>query len=440
MPISEKSYKIIWGQFSARCSLCRKEVIQLTEGGITSLVGEVAHIVGESSGAARGKSSLSIEERNDPDNLMLLCREHHKIIDDDPGMYTVEVLDEKKREHIEWIVKSLGKTQSWKSSLTQLTYINVPRLNEQAELNGFNVDLSRYKDDQTLHSLGWELNHVMSSFKNVLAHLVISAIPAQSLKLHEGYIGTPISFERLRFRTKNIGFEAFHLTKRWMQSFTGDLSKDPHIYAKIGSLKLVIFIDPNWITTSTAFTLFKPSSGQSTFSGLGRITNVDYEGQVITATAWVIGLPPGIFEGILENTDTTARTIEIPDFALSQGIYDEVLTGVDDTASTLDTPDLKQSTCSPLDALVNIEEARLRETYFTPPPEVCDLCRRYMAKEKYMIDGGVKEERYWACMCANCFSTKGRGIGWGIGQLYLRDPKGWLEVAGFSPAQSEDDF
>lgn len=213
MPISEKSYKIIWGQFSARCSLCQKDVIHQTEWGITSLTGEVAHIVGENLGAARGESSLSTAERNDPDNLMLLCREHHKIIDDDPATYTVEVLDQKKSEHLDWIEKSLGKTQPWKSSLTQLTYINVPRLNELAELNGFNVDLSRYKDDQTLHSLGWELNHVMSSFKNVLTHLVISAIPAQSLQLHEGYIGTAISFERLRFRTKNIGFEASHEQK-----------------------------------------------------------------------------------------------------------------------------------------------------------------------------------------------------------------------------------
>lgn len=225
-----------------------------------------------------------------------------------------------------------------------------------------------------------------------------------------------------------------------MQSFTGDLSKDPHIYAKTGAFKLVIYIDPNWITTSTAFTLFKPSSGQSTFSGLGRITNVDYEDRVITATAWVVGLPRGIFEGFLENTENSARTIEIPNFGSRQGVLDKVLTVAKDTENTLNIPDSQHPDCCPLDALVNLEEARLRQIYFTPSPEICDLCRRYLAKEKYMIDGGVKEARHWAFMCATCFSTKGRGIGWGSGQLYLRDSIGWLEVAGFSPAESDDDF
>lgn len=414
MSISEKSYKIIWGQFSARCCLCRKEVIHQTEGGITSLVGEVAHIVGENTGAARGKSGLSTDERNDPDNLMLLCREHHKIIDDDPDTYTVDVLNEKKREHLEWIVKSLSKARPWKSNLTQLTYINVPRLCEQAELKGFKVNLSRYREDQTLHSLGWELNHVMSSFQDVLSQLEVSAVPVQSLKVHEAYIGSPISFDRLRFRTKNIAFEAIHSTKQWRQSFIGDLSKDPHIYAKIGDFKLVIFIDPNWITTSTAFTLFKPSSGQSTFSGLGRISNVDYENQLLTATAWVIGLP--------------------------RGPLDEILAGSDDPTMATDAPDAPLNSCAALDALVNMNEARRRKTYFSPPPDACDLCRRSLANEKYMIDGGVKGVGYWACICSACFATKGRGIGWGVGQLYLREPKGWLEVAGFSPSHSEDDF
>lgn len=202
MPITEKSYKIIWGQFSARCCLCRKEVIHQSEGGTTSLVGEVAHIVGERTNAARGKSSLPIKDRDDPDNLMLLCREHHKIIDDDPVTYTADVLHDKKNNHLEWIFNSLDRAKPWKSNLSQLTYINVPRLCEQAELNGFNVDLSKYREDQTLHSLGWELNHVMSSFQSVLAHLEISTVSVPTLKMHEGYIGVPISFDRLRFRKK----------------------------------------------------------------------------------------------------------------------------------------------------------------------------------------------------------------------------------------------
>lgn len=414
MPISEKSYKIIWGQCSARCCICRKEVIHQSEGGTTSLVGEVAHIVGDRPEAARGRSSLSVVERNDPDNLLLLCREHHKIVDDDPSTYTVDVLHERKNDHLEWIIRSLGKAQPWRSNLAQLTYINVPRLCEQAEINGFKVDLSRYREDQTLHSLGWELNHVMSSFQHVLAHLEVAAVPLPTLKLHEGFIGIPISFDRVRFRTKNIASEAIDSKKSWKQKFTGDLGKDPHIYAKIGDFKIVIFIDPNWITTSTAFTLFKPSAGQSTFSGLGRITNVDYENQILTASAWVLGLP--------------------------RSPFDEIFGGADDVPRKVYATDSPQLGHAKLDALVNLDEANRRKTYFSPSPDICDLCRRSLSEEKYMIDGGVKGERGWACMCSACFAVKGRGIGWGVGQLYLHDSKGWLEVSGFSPYDPEGDF
>ena len=409
MTISEKSYKIIWGQFSGRCALCRKDVIHLTEGGVTSLIGEVAHIVGEQVGAARGKSDLSLDERNDPDNLMLLCREHHKIIDDDVGTYSVEYLERKKREHLDWLRATLSPVKPWQSNLSQLCYINVPRLCEQAELKGYQVDLRKYREDQTLHSLRWELNHVMSAFQNVLGLLEFSTIPLQELVLHEGHIGSPISFDRTRFRTKNIAFEAINATSRWHQNFTGDLEKDPHIYAKLGEFKLVIFIDPNWITTSTAFTLFKPSSGQSVFSGLGIITNVDYEKKVITATAWVIGLPRGPFDETFGRSEVER---EKPPSSNSH----------------LD-----------LDALVDMPEAVRHNIYFSPPPSECDLCQKALSEEKYMIDGGVRGVGYWACMCANCYLKKGRGIGWGVGQLYLRSKHGWLAVAGLDPSGPADE-
>ncbi|MEF9385204.1 HNH endonuclease [Ralstonia solanacearum species complex bacterium KE056] len=412
MPISEKSYKIIWGQFSARCCLCRKDVIHETEGGTKSLVGEVAHIVGEREDAARGRSPLSAEERNDTDNLMLLCREHHKIIDDAPGEYNFDLLHQKKREHLEWIEKSLGKPQPWKSNLAQLTYINVPRLCEQAELHGFEVDLSQYRDNKTLHSLGWDLNHVMASFQSVLAHLEVSTVPVSLLTLHEGHIGALVSFDRLRFRTKNVPMDALGKQAYRKQVFSGDLSKDPHIYATLGSFKLVVFIDARWITTSTAFTLFRPSSGQSTFSGLIRITNVDYESRTMTATGVVIGLPRSPLDEIFDEPIALPRSINE---VSSRPIADHAL-----------------------DALVDMDEAKQRLVYFSPPPERCDLCQRLLHAETYMVDGGVKGASYWACMCSKCFQTRGRGIGWGKGQLYRRDDQGWLEVGGFGPRSPEE--
>ena len=85
------------------------------------------------------------------------------------------------------------------------------------------------------------------------------------------------------------------------------------------------------------------------------------------------------------------------------------------------------------------EFARRDAVYVHPPPTHCDLWRRSMAKEKYMIDGDVKDLGGWACMCAACFLDRGHKIAWGHGQLFLQEKNGWLEVAGFPPEESCDD-
>jgi hypothetical protein len=88
---------------------------------------------------------------------------------------------------------------------------------------------------------------------------------------------------------------------------------------------------------------------------------------------------------------------------------------------------------SRLNGLVDLERGRRDPVYFTPSPTTCDLCGKPLAESKYMIDGNVIDSHGWACMCPSCFSTRGQGIGWGRGQLYIRDPEGWLQVAGFPP-------
>ena len=164
MPISERTSKIIWGECAARCCICRRELLHQQDGKVSSLIGEIAHIIGETRNAARGMRHVFASERSDHNNLLLLCREHHKIVDDDPTNYTCERLRQIKAEHISWLTESLVKLQSWRSTISQFTYLNVPRLCEQAELQGYSPDLSRYEPKQTLHNLRWELNHVMASF------------------------------------------------------------------------------------------------------------------------------------------------------------------------------------------------------------------------------------------------------------------------------------
>lgn len=86
-----------------------------------------------------------------------------------------------------------------------------------------------------------------------------------------------------------------------------------------------------------------------------------------------------------------------------------------------------------LESLVDLARAQRERVYWCGSLEKCDLCKCTLSDEKFMIDGGIKGHGAWANMCADCFNETGRGIGWGMGQLYLKQPKGWLLVAGFPP-------
>ena len=53
----------------------------------------IAHIIAASQDGARG-NEMSYEYSDKLENLMLMCLDHHKLIDDNPEEYTVEKLYE----------------------------------------------------------------------------------------------------------------------------------------------------------------------------------------------------------------------------------------------------------------------------------------------------------------------------------------------------------
>jgi hypothetical protein len=68
-----------------------------------AVLAEIAHIVADSRQGPRGRSLLSDEDRDRHPNLVLLCGDHHKIIDSQPTTYSVPVLRQMKTDHEERI-------------------------------------------------------------------------------------------------------------------------------------------------------------------------------------------------------------------------------------------------------------------------------------------------------------------------------------------------
>jgi hypothetical protein len=109
--ISVMTQKMLWGRAAGRCSKpnCRISLFEdetLTDN--VALVGENCHIIAESDGGPRADPAMPTSERNSYVNLILLCRNHHKAIDEQIGEYTVERLHVMKAEHEAWVRDQLG--------------------------------------------------------------------------------------------------------------------------------------------------------------------------------------------------------------------------------------------------------------------------------------------------------------------------------------------
>src|SRR5258708_14820502 len=102
---------MLWGRAAGRCSKpeCRQDLYEdETNADDATLVGENCNIVAESDDGPRASPSMPVEQRNSYSNLILLCRNHHKVVEAQEHTYTVEVLHEMKRDHEAWVKQQLG--------------------------------------------------------------------------------------------------------------------------------------------------------------------------------------------------------------------------------------------------------------------------------------------------------------------------------------------
>lgn len=100
--IPEREIKILFALSGGICAFhdCNKPLIApgtTADGPV--IVGEMAHIIAESRQGPRGIAKLSDEERNSHKNLILVCPDHHKVIDSQLTTYSVAVLRQMKYDH-----------------------------------------------------------------------------------------------------------------------------------------------------------------------------------------------------------------------------------------------------------------------------------------------------------------------------------------------------
>jgi len=109
MGITPKTRKILWGRSGNCCAICRRElVIERSLNDPQAIVGDECHIVSKKESGPRSYKSNPTElDLDGYDNLLLLCKTHHKLVDDQPGKYDITELRSIKSNHEQWVRQSL---------------------------------------------------------------------------------------------------------------------------------------------------------------------------------------------------------------------------------------------------------------------------------------------------------------------------------------------
>jgi hypothetical protein len=103
MSISDKARKKLWGRSGNKCAVCKVElVIDSNSEKDESIVGDECHIVSGKIGGPRYNEHFPKDMVDSYENLILLCKTHHKMVDDQYSIYTPIKLKEIKKKHEKW--------------------------------------------------------------------------------------------------------------------------------------------------------------------------------------------------------------------------------------------------------------------------------------------------------------------------------------------------
>jgi hypothetical protein len=101
MSISDRTRKSLWAKSGNRCSICKVELLSNKNDSKELNLGEECHIISSKINGPRYKPN--IVDYDIFDNLILLCRNHHREIDELTATYTEDVLMYMKLNHEEWV-------------------------------------------------------------------------------------------------------------------------------------------------------------------------------------------------------------------------------------------------------------------------------------------------------------------------------------------------
>lgn len=217
--ISEKKKIILMGLCGGKCEFrgCNNSVVEDMLTGDKSNFANYAHIIASSENGPRGNETLSNKLSNDENNIMVLCRNHHKEIDDFPEKYPEELLKKMKKEHEDFIRDLMNiKKENTAIGIKYSFNISdrVPKINDEDVrkcafkqnyyCKGDIINLSGSKADERKDSVIYELEkeNIKMNFyqlikpllkKEYVEKIFLCAIAPQPLLIYLGVLFSDIS-------------------------------------------------------------------------------------------------------------------------------------------------------------------------------------------------------------------------------------------------------
>jgi len=112
MAMSDKTRKLLWGRSGNLCAMCHEVLSrEKTEHDSHAIIGEEAHVFSKSENGPRYRPDLNIDF-DAYDNLVLLCGNHHSLIDTQEIEYHADFLFGLKKKHEKWVKDSLLKAHT----------------------------------------------------------------------------------------------------------------------------------------------------------------------------------------------------------------------------------------------------------------------------------------------------------------------------------------
>ncbi len=146
--IREPVARRVWVAAGGRCTFCNRWLLDEEHTGEPVFIGQLAHIVGwdTTKGSPRGSDSMDVHDRNEADNLILICYDQHRVIDSKSlwDVYSADRLRDFKRQH-EHRIKKLTEL-AHRDSTTVLRLVGT--------IHGSPVQLSQSAVNEALVSVG----------------------------------------------------------------------------------------------------------------------------------------------------------------------------------------------------------------------------------------------------------------------------------------------